>query len=118
MKMSVRLRPFPATSLRAHAFRVTFWFPVAMLIMAGSFGLWRAGIFSNAAFTAGLAAMVIVLLGTTTLAGNGFWAADGGYAKFFPTIVMLVWITVVSASLSCRSASTASARTHAAIPAT
>src|SRR6201999_3139006 len=84
----------------AWAFRVTFWFPVAMLIMAGSFGLWRAGIFSNAAFTAGVSAMVVVLLGTTTLARHGFWAADGGYAKFVPTVVMLVWIAVVSAFLS------------------
>jgi hypothetical protein len=53
------------------------WFPVAMLVMAGSFGLWRAGIFSNASFGAGVTAMVLILLGTTTWAGNGIWAADG-----------------------------------------
>ena len=29
------------------------WFPIAMLVMAGSFGLWRAGIFSSAAFQGG-----------------------------------------------------------------
>ena len=30
-------------------------FPAAMLVMSSSFGLWRAGIISNAAFTAGVA---------------------------------------------------------------
>lgn len=75
------------------------WFPVAMLIMAGSFGLWRAGIFSNAAFGAGVTAMVLVLLGTTTWAGDGFWAADGAYARFVLTLTMLAWIAGVSAFL-------------------
>jgi hypothetical protein len=92
------------------------WFPVAMLIMAGSFGLWRAEIFSNAAFGAGVTAMVLVLLGTTTWAGDGFWAADGGYARFVPTIVMLLWIAVVSGFLM-RQYSRVSARSEAPVPA-
>ena len=75
------------------------WFPVAMLVMAGSFGLWRAGLFSSAAFGAGVTAMVLLLLGVTTWAGDGFWAADGGYARFVPTIVMLLWIAAVSGFL-------------------
>jgi hypothetical protein len=83
------------------------WFPVAMLIMAGSFGLWRAGIFSNSAFGAGVTAMVLVLLGVTTWAGDGFWAADGAYSRFVPTIAMLLWIAVVSGFLYMRSPSTA-----------
>jgi hypothetical protein len=37
-----------------------------MLIMAGSFGLWRAGIISRGFFSAGVAAVVLVLLGGTT----------------------------------------------------
>jgi hypothetical protein len=93
------------------------WFPVAMLIMAGSFGLWRAGIFSNAAFGAGVTAMVLVLLGVTTLASDGFWAVDGGYSRFVPTLVMLVWITAVSVFLMRRSPSTVSATPRTAIPA-
>ena len=41
-----------------------------MLIMSGVFGLWRAGLISNAVFTAGVAAVVLgVLGGTTWLAG-------------------------------------------------
>jgi hypothetical protein len=60
---------------------VVGWFPVAMLVMAGSFGLWRAEIFSTASFAAGVTAMVLLLLGTATWASDGFWAADGGYAR-------------------------------------
>jgi len=41
-------------------------FPRAMLIMAGSFGLWRVGLISNALFAAGVAALALVLLGGTT----------------------------------------------------
>jgi hypothetical protein len=93
------------------------WFPIAMLIMAGSFGLWRAGIFSNAAFGAGVTAMVLVLLGTTTWTSDGFWAADGGFARFVPTIVMLLWIAVVSGFLRMRSPSTANAPDRATVPA-
>jgi hypothetical protein len=92
------------------------WFPIAMLIMAGSFGLWRAEIFSSAAFGAGVTAMVLVLLGTTTWAGDGFWAVDGGYARFIPTIVMLLWIAVVSGFLM-RRYSAASAPERAPVPA-
>jgi hypothetical protein len=93
------------------------WFPIAMLIMAGSFGLWRAGIFSSAGFAAGVTAMMLVLLGTTTWASDGFWAADGGYARFVPTIVMLVWIAVVSGFLAMRSPSAVKTPDRAAVPA-
>jgi hypothetical protein len=92
------------------------WFPLAMLIMAGSFGLHRAGLFSNAAFGAGVTAMVLVLLGTTTWAADGFWAADGMYARVVPTTVMLLWITIVSAFL-VRRYSTVSARSGTPVPA-
>lgn len=93
-----------------------FWFPTAMLIMAGSFGLHRAGLFSNRAFGAGVTAMVLVLLATTTWAGDGFWAVDGGYARFVPTLVMLLWITVVSGFLVRRYAAV-SAPERAPVPA-
>ena len=76
-----------------------FWFPTAMLIMAGSFGLWRAGHLLEPAFGAGVTAMVLVLLATTTWASDGFWAVDGAYARFVPTTVMLVWIAAVSGFL-------------------
>ena len=78
-------------------------FPRAMLIMAGTFGFWRAGIISNALFTAGVAAVVLVLLGGTTWLSDGFWAPDGAYSRFVSPIIGLIWIVVVSRILLTRS---------------
>jgi hypothetical protein len=91
-------------------------FPAAMLIMAGTFGLWRAGIISDALFWAGVTAVVIVLLGGTTWAGDGFWAPDGAYSRFISPIVALAWIAGVSGLLAMRSPSTVSASDRAAVP--
>jgi hypothetical protein len=91
-------------------------FPGAMLIMAGSFGLWRAGIISNAFFGAGVAAVVLVLLGGTTWAGDGFWAPDGAYSRFISPIVVLVWIAVVSGLLTMRSPATVRTSERTAVP--
>jgi hypothetical protein len=88
-----------------------------MLIMAGTFGLWRAGIISDALFWAGVTAVVIVLLGGTTWAGDGFWAPDGAYSRFVSPIVGLAWIAVVSGLLAMRSPSMVSAPGQAAVPA-
>lgn len=74
-------------------------FPAAMLIMSGTFGLWRAGKFSNAVFSAGVAAVILVLLGGTTWASDGFWAADGAYSRFISPIIALVWVAAVSGFL-------------------
>jgi hypothetical protein len=92
-------------------------FPAAMLIMSGSFGLWRAGMISNAAFSAGVTAMVLVLLGATTWAGDGFWAPDGAYARYVSTIVALAWVAVVSGFLYVRSPSAVKRPDRAPIPA-
>jgi hypothetical protein len=54
---------------------------------------------------AGVAAVVLVLLGGTTWATNGFWAPDGAYLRFISPIIALVWITVVSAFLTRLTAS-------------
>jgi hypothetical protein len=90
-------------------------FPAAMLIMAGSFGLWRAGIFSNAAFGAGVAAVVLVLLRGTTWATDGFWAPDGVYSRFVAPVIALVWIAAVSGFLYARRPATARVPGGAAI---
>ena len=74
-----------------------------MLIMAGTFGLWRAGLISNALFAAGVAAVVLVLLGGTTWMSGGFWAPDGDYSRFISPIIGLVWVVVVSQVLLTRS---------------
>jgi hypothetical protein len=91
-------------------------FPAAMLIMAGTFGLWRAGIISDALFWAGLAAVVLVLLGGTTWASDGIWAPDGAYSRFISPIIGLAWITVISGLLFTRGPSTARPSERAAIP--
>jgi len=71
-------------------------FPRAMLIMAGSFGLWRAGLISTALFAAGVAAVVLVLLSGTTWLSGGVWAPDGAYSRFISPIIGLVWVLGVS----------------------
>jgi hypothetical protein len=81
-------------------------FPRAMLIMAGSFGLWRAGLISNGLFAAGVAAVVLVLLGGTTWLSGGFWAPYGAYSRFVSPIIGLVWVLVVSWMLLTRSPGT------------
>jgi hypothetical protein len=81
-------------------------FPRAMLVMASAFGLWRAGLISNALFAAGVAAVVLVLLGGTTWLSGGFWAPDGVYSRFVSPIVGLAWVVVVSWVLLARSPAT------------
>ena len=75
-------------------------FPRAMLIMAGSFGLWRAGLISNALFGACVGAVVLGVLGGTTWVSGGFWAPDGTYSRFVWPIIGLVWVVVASRVLS------------------
>ena len=79
-------------------------FPRAMLIMSGAFGLWRAGLISNALFTAGVAALVLVLLGGSTWMRDGFWAPDGAYSRVVSPLIGLVWVVVVSRVLLARPA--------------
>jgi hypothetical protein len=81
-------------------------FPRAMLVMASAFGLWRAGLISNALFAAGVAAVVLVVLGGTTWLSGGFWAPDGVYSRFVSPIVGLAWVVVVSWILLARSPAT------------
>ena len=71
-------------------------FPRAMLIMAAAFGLWRAGLISNALFAVGVSAVVLVLAGGTTWLSGGFWAPDGAYSRFVSPVICLLWIVVVS----------------------
>lgn len=92
-------------------------FPAAMLIMAGTFGLWRAGIVSNALFSVGVAAVILVLAGGTTWARDGVWAPDGAYSRFVSPIIGLVWVAVISGLLTMRSPKKAGAPERASVPA-
>jgi hypothetical protein len=91
-------------------------FPAAMLVMSGSFGLWRAGLISTAPFAAGVTVMVLVLLRATTWADDGFWAPDGAYAHYISTIIALAWVAVVSGFLYVRSPATENAPDRVAVP--
>jgi hypothetical protein len=84
-------------------------FPRAMLIMAGSFGLWRAKLISNALFAAGVAAVVLVLLGGTTWTSDGFWAPFGAYSRFVSPLIGFIWVAAVSRVLLTRGPATRAA---------
>jgi len=81
-------------------------FPRAMLIMSSAFGLWRAQLISNALFTAGVAVVVLGVLGGTTWASGGFWAPDGAYSRFILPLLSLVWVLVVSRVLLVKAPAT------------
>ena len=81
-------------------------FPRAMLIMSGAFGLWRARLISNALFAAGVAGVVLVLLGGTTWMRDGFWSPYGAYSRFVSPFIGVVWVVVVSRVLLTRSPAT------------
>jgi len=90
-------------------------FPAAMFVMSGAFGFSRAGIISKRFFSVGVAAVVLVLLGGTTWASDGFWAPDGAYA-LIAQIVLLAWIAGLSGFLAMRSPSTTLAAEREAVP--
>ena len=81
-------------------------FPRAMLSMSAAFGLWRAGLISNALFAVGVAVVVLGVLGGTTWMSAGFWAPDGAYSRFISPLIGLVWVLVVSRVLLTRSPAT------------
>jgi len=83
-------------------------FPRAML-MSAAFGFWRARLISNALFAAGVAAVVLVLLGGTTWLSGGIWAPDAVYSRFVSPAIGLVWGMVVSGVLLTRSPATRAA---------
>jgi hypothetical protein len=85
-------------------------FSAAMFIMSGSFGLWRAGIISNAFFGPAFAAIWLELVGATTWVSGGFWAPDGAYTRYIAPLLFLVWAAVFSGRLVLLSPSTAEAR--------
>ena len=77
-------------------------FPAAMVLMAGTFGLWRAEIISSRTYWTIFPAWVLVVLGGTTWMSSGFWAADGAYLQFVTPIIFAVMITFFSGLLTKR----------------
>jgi hypothetical protein len=58
---------------------------------------------------------VLVLLGGTTWASDGFWAPDGAYA-LISQLVLFAWIAVLSGFLAMRRPSTVGAPERATVP--
>jgi hypothetical protein len=65
-----------------------------------------------------MTAVVLVLAGATTWAGDRVWAADGAYARFVAPIIALVRVTVVGGLPYRRRPATVSMSARAAVPAT
>jgi hypothetical protein len=63
-------------------------------------------------------AVVLVLLGATTWAGDGVRAPDGAYSWFVAPIIAVVWVAVVSGFLYRRRPATVSTPPRAAVPTT
>jgi hypothetical protein len=83
------------------AFNVISAFPAAGLIAAATVGLWQTRMVPDWFGWAGIAAGLIVLLGTTTWATDGFWASDGAF-RIITIIAFLVWTAVTSWILYAR----------------
>jgi hypothetical protein len=98
------------------ALQVLTSFPAAMVLMAGTFGLWRAKIISTKTYWSIFPGWVLVVIGATTWARSGFWAADGAYLQFVTPIIFALLITFFSGLLTLR-VSTAEAPESAAVPA-
>jgi len=77
-------------------------FPAAMVLMAGTFGLWRAQIISNGTYWMIFPGWVLVVIGATTWASSGFWAPDGAYLQFITPIIFALLITFFSGLLTLR----------------
>ena len=75
-------------------------FPRAMLVMAGSFGFWRAGFISNRAFVIAVGAVIAGVLGGTTWLPDGIWAPDGLYSRIIWPAIGLVWVVAISRVLA------------------
>ena len=95
---------------------VTVSFPAALLIGATSLGLSGTRLVPTWFSPIGILAAILVLLGGTTWATSGFWAADGAYAQWITPIIATAWIIVTSGLLYVRSPATATAPERAAVP--
>jgi hypothetical protein len=79
----------------AWACQVIVSWPVAALALATAVGAWRTAIFPPWLAYASIAGAVVLALGGTTWATDGFWAPDGAFS-FITVIVFLLWAIVTS----------------------
>jgi hypothetical protein len=95
---------------------VTVSYPAALLIGAASIGLSGTRLVPTWFSPIGILAAILVLLGGTTWATSGIWAADGAYSQWITPIIAMAWIVTTSGLLYVRSPATATAPERVAIP--
>jgi hypothetical protein len=71
-------------------------FPRAMLVMAPTFGFWRAGLISNKQFVVGVALVILGVLGGTTWIDGTIWAPDGVFARIIWPALGLAFVVAAS----------------------
>jgi hypothetical protein len=70
--------------------------PRAMLVMAPSFGFWRAGYISNTQFGLAVGLVILGVLGATTWVSGSVWAADGAFSRIILPVLELIWVVAIS----------------------
>jgi hypothetical protein len=71
-------------------------FPRAMLVMAPTFGFWRAGLISDKQFVVGVALVILGVLGGTTWIDGTVWSPDGLFARIIWPALGLAFVVAAS----------------------
>jgi hypothetical protein len=71
-------------------------FPRAMLVMAPTFGFWRAGLITDKQFVVGVALVILGVLGGTTWIDGTIWAPDGVFARIIWPALGLAFVVAAS----------------------
>lgn len=89
--------------------------PAAALVFAFGVASLRSGVVAPWFGMASLPAALVIILGATTWAREGFWSLDGAYS-WIANIVLLVWIVVASVLLVARTPAAGAERAAAPPP--
>jgi hypothetical protein len=75
-------------------------FPRAMMVMAGSFGFWRAGFITTNQFKVAVGLVILGVLGGTTWFADGVWGQNGLLSWIILPALELVWVVAASRVLN------------------
>jgi len=74
--------------------------PRAMLVMAPSFGFWRAGYITNTQFVVAVGLVILGVLGATTWIAGTIWAPDAAFSRLVLPALELVWVVAIGRVLN------------------
>jgi hypothetical protein len=74
--------------------------PRAMLVMAPSFGFWRAGYITNVQFVVAVSLVILGVLGATTWIAGTIWAPDAAFSRLVLPALELVWVVAIGRVLN------------------